>query len=230
MRRTVRFVLVMVGVAVMTLFAAAVAYAGPGDVIGTKHNLGSAGNPACLVCHTPHDAKGSYLWARNVGSGSGLKPLCYSCHDGTVTNTGSYAFDATKYQHPVTPGSKGQDCDRCHNPHSNTWKFLTLSQTNADLCTTCHGKSGSNNHPIDVLADKWPPTDQVWDPKATPTPDFSGTRLWDSAGTTVVTTGSGYVKCLTCHNPHGASTNTLNTMPTSSATDGSSPLCQNCHK
>jgi predicted CXXCH cytochrome family protein len=46
----------------------------------------------------------------------------------------------------------------------------------------------------------------------------------------VVATGSGYVKCLTCHAPHGAAGEALTTMPTKSAADASAPLCQNCHK
>lgn len=225
----IRMVLAAAGVAVLTLLVASSAYAAPGDVINTKHNLGSANNPACFVCHAPHDAKGSYLWARSVGAGTGLKPLCYSCHDGTVTNTGSYAFDATKIQHQVSAGTKGQDCDRCHDPHKNSWKFTTLTQTNADLCTACHGKTGTNNHPIDKVADAYPPTDRIWDPKASPA-DTSGTRLWDATGTTVVTSGSGYIKCLTCHDPHGAVSDKLNTMAITSGSDASSPLCQNCHK
>lgn len=229
MMRSIRVALAVAGVGILTLLVATSAHASPGDVVDTKHNLGSANNPVCFVCHSPHDAKGSYLWARPVGAGAGMKPLCYSCHDGTVTSTGSYAFDASKIQHEVSPGKKGQDCDRCHDPHRNTWKFTTLTQTNADLCTACHGKGGSNNHPIDKPADAYQPTDRVWDPKGSPA-DTSGTRLWDAAGTTIVTSGPGYIKCLTCHAPHGAVNGTLNTMAIKSATDASAPLCQNCHK
>ncbi len=199
-------------------------------MIGTKHDLGSAGSAACYKCHTPQDASGSYLWARAVGAGTGIQPLCYSCHDGSVTSTGKYAFDASLSQHPITAGTKGSDCDRCHDPHVGTFKFTTLSQTNADLCQSCHGKTGPDNHPVDVQDADALPTDRAWNPNASPS-DFSGTRLYDTGGTTQVASGSGYVKCLTCHSPHGGVGGTsLNTMATSSATSSTSPLCQNCHK
>jgi predicted CXXCH cytochrome family protein len=226
MKSMLRTLLVLAGVVALSALAIAVAYAGPGDVVNTKHNLGSPGNSACQACHVPHDAQGDFLWARSVGSGTGLRSLCYSCHDGSVTNKGAYAFDTSKVQHKVTPGVKGQDCDRCHDPHANSFKFTTLGQPNADVCSTCHGKTGANNHPVDIAASSYPPSDATWDANAG---DLSGTRLYDSTGTTLVTNGTGYLKCLSCHAPHGSNAGKLNTMPKSSSTDSSSPLCQNCH-
>ena len=200
---------------------------GPGEIVNSKHNLGSPGSPACLACHQPHNAKGSYLWARAVGAGSGLRPLCYSCHDGSVTSVGSEAFNPNLSQHVVSGGTKGQDCDRCHDPHRNTWKFTTLTSTNADVCSACHGLNTGNDHPVNVNDTAWLPADRVWDPVAN---DLSGTRLFDSTGTSLVTSGPGYVKCLTCHAAHGGSGASLNTMPLTSATNSTSPLCQNCHR
>jgi predicted CXXCH cytochrome family protein len=225
---SLRMALALAAGTVLMLLAGAVAYAGPGDVLKTKHNLGSpGGNPACPICHTPHDAKASYLWARSVGDGSGLKPLCYSCHDGSVTAKGRVAFDPLREQHAVNAGSPGQDCDRCHDPHANTYAFTTLSDLGANLCSSCHGKAGSLNHSIDKSSDTAPPADRTFDPNAN---DYSGTRLYDQAGSKVVTSGSGYLKCSTCHVAHGAVTNKLNTMAMSTSSDASAPLCQNCHK
>ncbi len=225
---SLRMALASVAGAALTLIVTAVAYAGPGDILKTKHNLGSPnGNPACTICHTPHDAKSSYLWARSVGDGSGLKPLCYSCHDGSVTAKGAVAFDPTKEQHQVNAGSPGQDCDRCHDPHSNSYAFTTLGDLGANMCSSCHGKAGSFNHSIDEISDPWPPADRTFDPNAN---DFSGTRLYDQAGSKIVASGSGYVKCLSCHVAHGAVTSKLNTMAMSTNSDASAPLCQNCHQ
>lgn len=137
------------------------------------------------------------------------------------------AFDAGLSQHQVSAGTRGQDCDRCHDPHRNTWKFTTLSQTNANLCSACHGMNTGADHPVDVNDTASLPADRVWDPLAR---DFSGTRLWNSTGTALVASGPGYLKCLTCHAPHGGSGQYLNTLPLSSATDSTSPLCQNCHR
>ncbi len=226
MRMATKVVLGTAFLAALTLFVGAVAYAGTGDVLGTKHNTGSPGNPACNVCHTPHDAKGSYLWARSVGAGAGLKPLCYSCHDGSVTKKVDVAFDATKVQHPATAGTKGQDCDRCHDSHAKTYMFTTLSNLGANMCSSCHGKTGSVNHPIDVVDANALPTARAFDPSL----NITGTVLFDQAGSVVVTSGSGYIKCLTCHASHGTVNDKLTTMATTSAADASSPLCQNCHK
>ena len=67
------------------------------EVAGTKHDVSSPGVSPCTYCHVPRDTQGALLWARSpndVGRFSGLKTLCFSCHDGTVTTVGTYAFDA----------------------------------------------------------------------------------------------------------------------------------------
>jgi hypothetical protein len=67
------------------------------------------------------------------------------------------------------------------------------------------------------------PLDTTWDPESG---DDHGTRLWN-----VVGTGPGdYVKCLTCHAPHGGVPGTkMNTLGMSTSHDEFLPLCQNCH-
>ncbi|MHB0975627.1 MAG: cytochrome c3 family protein [Candidatus Aquicultorales bacterium] len=195
--------------------------AGESAVIGSKHDLGSAGSPACSKCHIPHKGQGDYLWARtpNSAGGAGEASLCYSCHDGTVTSAGKYAFNTAYRQH-----AEG-DCKTCHNPHSGQYGRFLRFTAGANFCTVCHNV-GSHDHPID----KQPgagnvPKDQVFDPNAG---DFSGTRLYNQGGTAVATTG-GYIKCMTCHTPHGGSGESINTMPYGSGSSSVSPLCQNCH-
>lgn len=227
----IRKVVVIAGVvsALVLALAASVGYAGVSDIFGTAHDLGSSGNPTCRQCHIPHNAEGAYLWARTPKTGmSGLQALCFSCHDGTVTSRGQFISDPSYVNHAVTPGVPGSDCDRCHDPHVNNWKFVTDSAIpaeyrNANLCSACHG-TGANSHPL-VATDK--PIDRTWNPYAA-TPDFSGTRLFNSDGSAVVPTGTGYIKCTTCHVAHGAASSTLNSMAYTT-NDSHSPICENCH-
>ncbi|MCL5735173.1 MAG: cytochrome c3 family protein [Actinobacteria bacterium] len=158
-----------------------IASAAPGDhsnVVNTVHNVtrGLPGANPCEGCHIPHDASGAFLWARNPhasGGGSSvgpssttaIKPLCYSCHDGTVAVTGmKTVFDPTKANHKtkaastlITSGSQkgqpygpGRDCDLCHNPHDDgNTDFLIYGRTGANgahvtvtpggnVCVACH--------------------------------------------------------------------------------------------
>jgi hypothetical protein len=123
-----------------------------------KHNVAPAGTDPCEYCHTPHGANGAFLWKQPVsqaaagqqvagttvdaGYSSDIKPLCYSCHDGTtlvprtsgpasVVSVGSMtAFSTNHFNHRTTAASAlnssgakqgiGKDCDRCHDPHDDT--------------------------------------------------------------------------------------------------------------
>jgi predicted CXXCH cytochrome family protein len=217
--------------ALMALGSIALA-ADKGQVIGSAHDLSAGGTPVCENCHVPHSASGDFLWFKtpstNGGQFSGLKPLCFSCHDGIVAG-GQYAFSTSTFSHKVEPlaagGSpNGKDCDRCHDPHDNSkTEFLTVT-AGANVCANaspCHGtKEGHEDHPVNGTTDL--PLLRLWDPAATP--PVVGTRLWDTTGTSVVPTGSAYMKCETCHSPHGALTEQLNTM-----TMQASALCLNCH-
>ncbi|HLB27065.1 MAG TPA: cytochrome c3 family protein, partial [Dehalococcoidia bacterium] len=123
------------------------------------------------------------------------------------------------------PGVRGQDCTRCHDPHETGYgKFLKLPG-GADFCRNCHFRAGPTDHPVDIDALKAgiAPADSHWDPESG---DFSATRLWNAEGT-----GPGsFVKCLTCHSPHGAQPDTaINTVAVSPLDGSSVSLCQSCH-
>lgn len=198
------------------------------DLAGTKHDVASEGNQACVYCHLPRESEGELLWARepnSEGTFSGLKPLCFSCHDGTVANIRKYAFRDDSPLHETVPGVKGQDCDRCHDPHETGYgKFIKYSG-GADFCHNCHEEAGPGDHPIDVDVRVLGhlPLDSTWNPDVG---DSQGTRLWNEDGTADGT----YVKCLTCHAPHGGLPDTaMNTMGVSASHEEFMPLCQNCH-
>jgi predicted CXXCH cytochrome family protein len=204
-----------------------------GKVISSEHDLGvmaySAGVSACETCHFPHDASGEPLWAQGPHkegepfSGSG--PLCYSCHDGTVTPGGSYAFDLDLAQHPTTPGQVGEDCDMCHDPHVPDFSNFLLFPSGANLCKACHAKANDKDHAMnaDAIETGYVPQDSQWSPNDG---DFSGTRLWDAGGSQ----SGDLLKCLSCHAAHSAaSDDTLLTMSYRDETSSVSPLCRNCH-
>jgi len=204
-----------------------------GKVISSEHDLGVVANPAgvsaCETCHLPHDASGESLWDKDPHPEgdpfSGFKPLCYSCHDGTVVASGAYVFDPGVAQHPSTPEMSPEDCDRCHDPHVPDYGNFLLFPAGANLCKACHAHGNDENHPLNVDASNvgYGPRDSHWSPNDG---DVSGTRLWDDNGSQP----GDYVKCLTCHAAHGAaSSTTLLTMRYRDATSTGSPLCRNCH-
>ena len=214
---------------VVLLVGAGVVLGQQKNVAGTKHDVASPDTPACVYCHVPADPEGKALWEgkpNDSGAFSGLKPLCFSCHDGTVSVLrSSYVFDPGRPEHLSKPGARGQDCDRCHDPHDTGYgKFLKLPG-GAMFCRNCHFRAGPTDHPIDVdPADTGRvPLDRDWDPTHG---DFSGTRLWNAEGT-----GPGnLVKCLSCHSPHGGQPGTeINTIAFSPVDESYLPLCGNCH-
>ncbi len=223
MLRRISWIALIAGTLALALGVSA-AYGSIADLFGSAHDLGSAGNPSCAQCHTPHAAGGDYLWAMTPSTSlPGLGGLCFSCHDGSIA--GQWIPDYSS--HPVSPGVDGQDCDRCHDPHEGgNWKFATdalaASFQNANLCANCHGTGSS--HSIDVLTNL--PSDRSWDPNVD---DFSGTRLFNAAGDAVVPTGDGNIKCATCHVAHGGAGIGLNSMAYSDAASSHSPICENCH-
>ena len=145
-------------------------------VITSPHNVApGTGNP-CDSCHIPHSAKGSFLFARTPNTGAGgqvsanddtgistaIKPLCYSCHDGTIATAGvSSVFSTTHTNHRTraatalqsngTAYGAGRDCDLCHDPHddgntkflkyeryssrTSTWSTITPG---GNVCASCH--------------------------------------------------------------------------------------------
>ena len=234
MARRAVWIAFLAGALALALGAGA-AFAGISDIYDTDHDVGTPGNPTCMQCHTPHKADGDYLWAMTPSTSlPGLGGLCFSCHDGTVAwpaIPGQWIPDYAN--HPTNPGVDGQDCDLWHDAHEDNWKFATDALQpnfrNANMCISgaCHfTKHGDDDHEIDVLAAPNLPANRDWDPNLT---DFSGTRLFDQPGTAVVPSGDGYIKCATCHVPHGGSGDAMNSMAYSESDSSRSPICENCH-
>lgn len=221
-------VLVLGAVLVLLFLGAKVVLGEEREVSGTEHDLAIPGTSVCVNCHVPWDPNTEVLWAtkpNTSGSFAGLRPLCFSCHDGTVTSVGAFGFDLSRPLHLRNPGVRGEDCDRCHDVHGTPYaKFLKLPG-GAGFCQNCHLIAGAGGHPVDVNARAAgiEPLDSHWDPYAG---DLHGTRLWNQEGT-----GPGdYLKCLSCHATHGGEPGTeFNTLPYTSTDESSPSLCRNCH-
>ncbi|SJZ49361.1 cytochrome c3 family protein [Selenihalanaerobacter shriftii] len=127
----------------------------------------SVGHPlnGCSSCHVPHGAGGDSLWpfapqlkTKEGTELSSITALCYSCHDGTITNKGKHFFEKDGSTHPIgikpsnlvnipdnySVDSEGRmTCATCHNPHkSNTKNYLRISNKGGALCLSCHQNKG----------------------------------------------------------------------------------------
>lgn len=133
-----------------------------GPFVVSANQGGPSGHPAgCSSCHVPHDAQGDRLWpyapSMETTQGTQLSTgsaLCYSCHDGTITELGATFFEQDGSSHPVdvVPSSRvtipegfpldGQGritCASCHNPHRTAYvNYLRLPADDGDLCVACH--------------------------------------------------------------------------------------------
>lgn len=173
-----KLLLAIMGIVLLTLPMTALA-----GVSGSDHDLTGGGEKLCQTCHTPHNALGANLWARNPsGTFSGVQDLCYTCHDGGVTSVGvTTVFDALKEQH-ATVGADCSGLGACHDVHNQnpntTGRFTVagVTETNGSYCETCHDAT-----------------------------QFTGAEaLGDhTAGTTHFTNG-GTFTCNQCHTVHGA--------------------------
>ncbi len=228
-RGVLRIVVPALAAAAVLAFGTTVVLGKDKDVARTTHNVAAPGVSPCSLCHIPRDPLGEVLWAQptnSTGSFAGIRPLCFSCHDGTVTAVGAYVFDPTTPTHLSNPAVRGADCDRCHDPHETGFgKFLKYGR-GANICQNCHTRAGPSDHPVNVNATARGivPKDSAFDPYKG---DFSGTRLWDIEGT-----GPGdLVKCMSCHAPHGGAPGTaLSSIAfTESGHQSFLPLCVNCH-
>lgn len=202
------------------LFLAPKAYA---SILGSKHDMNSGHygeDPnVCSYCHVPHKAVGDKIWSAwaneaelENGPSSHIGNMCYTCHDGTVTNIGqTTVFNTALQQHKVEEGS---DCNMCHTVHDNTnGKFLGIVKTQSDqtesatYCETCHdatmykGAEHLGNH---LGGSEHPYKD-------------SGAVLDES--------------CNSCHQMHGAVNYTTNnlTNPILKKDNTDTAFCASCH-
>ncbi len=181
---------------VLALAALALApLAAQAGIDGSDHDTGGK---ICENCHIPHNAAGTTLWFEAPsGTFTGTQDLCYSCHDGSVTNVGlTTAFNAAAEQHKgITANGSAGDCDGCHDVHNQnpnlTGRFLyadVVQSGNGEYCSGCH--------------DGTAPTEYA-------AADGLGNHVYGGTSTTNHY-NSGAFTCNQCHTPHGATLQTTN--------------------
>lgn len=210
--------------------------AGAGTVIGSRHDLSTAGTPeVCEFCHTPHHSNTNQpsfpLWNRAettqtfalYGSPTmdslpmqprTLSRLCMSCHDGVSASTMVNGFSVnTKHDLVVAPGGVRPDttsqpnCERCHTDiYSGGRRTLVL------------GTNLSNDHPVSMA---YPTAAQ--DAMFNTPPDVM--NGWGGRLQADVKLFGGYVECGSCHNVHDPGTGAF-----LRKSNAGSQLCLTCHK
>lgn len=155
-------------------------------VAGSVHDKSTATDPnPCDSCHIPHGGSPTgFLWAKplkadkngmtgNVTTNddenvsSDIKPLCYSCHDGTIASKGmARVFSATHTNHrtraadaikpavlnpdgsvktPAAPYGPGRDCDLCHDPHDDGNKNYRVVNADGSITNNKTGFTGASS-------------------------------------------------------------------------------------
>jgi predicted CXXCH cytochrome family protein len=217
---------------VSTLVLSSSLYAG--TVIGTRHDLSTAGTPqVCEFCHTPHGANTNIqapLWNRaettqtftlygsstmtgTVGQPRVASRLCLSCHDGVNAsavvhgNSVSTKHDLVKPPgHPPPDMTSEPNCERCHsNFYSSKRRTLVL------------GTNLSDDHPISVNY-----------PSAAQNPAFKvpadTQKGWGGTSPNEVKLYAGAVECGSCHNVHSN-----DFAPFLRKSNAASAICLTCH-
>ena len=146
----IKFLPVYIALGVL-FFTPCISYAGVANSPHDMYSTGKGTNPnVCSYCHIPHNAAGDKIWSDwgnevqlTGGSSTVIGNMCYTCHDGTVTDVGQNTVFNTYYQqHEI---SAGKDCNMCHTVHDNTNGMFSIvpktQSTNtamATYCETCH--------------------------------------------------------------------------------------------
>lgn len=199
-----------------------------GTIVGSRHDLSTAGSPeVCVWCHTPHNANQTItapLWNRSVttatftlyssptmdtnpGTPRPVSLLCLGCHDGVLspdqTGSGQDNKHALLNYHGSPDYTSDPNCERCH---TDIWgggeRVLVL------------GTDLSNDHPISM-----PYPSPAQDPGFNQPPDPQ--EGWGEGSVRLV---DGYVECVSCHDVHDPDND-----PFLNQSNAASSLCLVCH-
>ena len=96
-------------------------------ITNKKYKHGPFQEGSCTECHNPHGTPNKKFLQQKMPA------LCFSCHS---EDEGMLA--SGKVVH--FPVGKGE-CTICHDPHQSDMAFHLKSETIAELCNNCHGKS-----------------------------------------------------------------------------------------
>lgn len=203
-------------------------------VVGSRHDLSSAGEQICIYCHTPHyantDKSGLPLWNRAISDAvtftmyssatmdaappAGGKPslaslACLGCHDG-VNATVNYNGNNVSTKHDLLSGPGGSIPDMTSNPNCERCHTNFYSGNRRVLVL---GTDLSNDHPVSIVY-----------PTPAQDPAFVQPASGAVNGLPLFGTSKNQVECSTCHNVHDPAN-----APFLRVANTGSALCYKCH-
>jgi predicted CXXCH cytochrome family protein len=219
---------ILLSIFLLLLAIAVVAYGA--TVVGSKHDISTAGEEVCIYCHTPHFANAAGtaapLWNRNITNinaftmytsttmntsvpshPSPVSISCLTCHDDAGASSAVNSTDTHDLRNGPGSGSvpdttSNPNCARCH-PTMYGYPDNSYIRIGPNL---------GDDHPISMT---YPTTAQ--DPAFNIPPDLQN-------GWSDVKLFSGKVECASCHDPHD---NTRGAFLRKS--NSGSSLCFTCH-
>ncbi|MBI4655077.1 MAG: cytochrome c3 family protein [Nitrospirae bacterium] len=194
-------------------------------IVGSRHDISTAGEEICVFCHTPHFSNTGLkpLWNRQTTT-STFTPyssptmntscpaipnpsslVCFSCHDGVNANNKMHDLINGPGAGSIPDTTSNPNCNRCHWSRNDNLRLFGDYPTEP-LNLGAH-------HPI---SNTYPTT--VQDLMFNTPPDAQN-------GWSDVKLDSGRVECISCHEPHDPSKN-----PFLRKSNIGSALCFTCHK
>jgi len=199
---------------------------------------GQNSSKECSMCHFRwmedflEDKGQNYLLEIPEERAVSKEMMCYSCHDGSITDTRFRVWETNKHKAGVVPSENvtipeeypldldgKMQCVTCHSAHGVDTRitmesaiFLREPNIASSMCQRCHKDKNTGpkkgNHPIDVEFKEFPE------------------EVIQSGGKTGANNS---VICESCHTPHGSTNDDFLIIPNSEATLSQSMLCEACH-
>ncbi|MCF6353549.1 MAG: cytochrome c3 family protein [Candidatus Polarisedimenticolaceae bacterium] len=191
----------------------------------------------CSMCHLRWmddflEDKGNYLLEIPDERAVSKEMMCYSCHDGSISDSRFRVWETNKHKAGVIPSDSvsipeeypldldgKMQCVTCHSAHGVDTRitmesaiFLREPNINSSMCQRCHKNKDTGpqkgNHPIDVEFKEFPK------------------EIIQSGGKNGENSS---IICESCHAAHGSTNDDFLIIPNSEASLTQSMLCEACH-
>ncbi|MDQ1337291.1 MAG: hypothetical protein QG617_258, partial [Campylobacterota bacterium] len=214
-------------------------------IINTNHNLSTTGSGSikasseqeiCIFCHTPHHTRpqGTPLWNRSMPASA------YTMYDSEYLRRFNYPMPTALGSDNGTPGAISRQCLSCHDGTVAVGSVYIvrgtiLGETLIDMVGLTAGMMTSANtgyigtdlsvhHPVGIQYSTTPTVSfgvgtRNMELKATPD---SPIKLYDYSGTK-------YVECSSCHDPHKENAKFLHVDSGANHAQNAVTTCTACH-
>ena len=225
--------------------------AGPGTIkakaTGQPPEVGTAAQEICIFCHTPHNAKPQTpLWNREAsGASYTLYTSEYLYRMGY--SPGAYDPNAALGTTPGTPGFISRFCLSCHDGTIalgdvyavggtvlGSGVIIAMTQGGADITTMPSGAAnfGTNlttHHPVGI---KYDPNISISFGSGSRSMELVSSPNSDRKQALPIVyniSGSQYVECTSCHDPHVENDKFLRVTSGANLADKIGTTCTSCH-